>query len=130
MSTVSSKLTELANAIRSKTGGTAKLTLDGMISAVNGLTVGSGADIEALGVLCDWAVTLDEGSVPIVSVANYHPSYYLIVDVFYGDGSMTDWCICPDDSDSIYCGDIDSKYGMSAAGGVFIQNVRWSANEV
>lgn len=34
---LTNKLTAIANAIRSKTGGTAKLTLDGMASAINGL---------------------------------------------------------------------------------------------
>lgn len=42
MATVNEKMTELANAIRSKTGGTSALTLDGMITAVNGITTGSG----------------------------------------------------------------------------------------
>lgn len=34
---LTNKLTAIAEAIRSKTGGTAKLTLDGMVSAINGL---------------------------------------------------------------------------------------------
>lgn len=34
---LTNKLTAIAEAIRTKTGGTAKLTLDGMVSAINGL---------------------------------------------------------------------------------------------
>ena len=39
------KMTALANAIRSKTGGTDLLTLDGMAEAVNGLSIGGGGDL-------------------------------------------------------------------------------------
>lgn len=36
------KLTNIANAIRAKTGGTDPLTLDGMVEAINGITAGGG----------------------------------------------------------------------------------------
>lgn len=36
------KLTAIGNAIRSKTGGTAQLTLDGMVTAINGIETGTG----------------------------------------------------------------------------------------
>lgn len=42
MATVNEKMTQLANAIRSKSGTTGALSLDGMISAVNGITTGGG----------------------------------------------------------------------------------------
>lgn len=38
------KLTAIANSIRSKTGGTEQLSLDGMATAINGITVGGGSD--------------------------------------------------------------------------------------
>lgn len=38
---VNSKMTAIANAIRAKTGGTGKLTLDGMASAVAGIQIGT-----------------------------------------------------------------------------------------
>jgi hypothetical protein len=40
MATVNDKMTALANAIRTKSGATGKLSLDGMISAVNGISTG------------------------------------------------------------------------------------------
>lgn len=43
MATVNEKMTQLANAIRSKSGTTSALSLDGMISAVNGITTGGTA---------------------------------------------------------------------------------------
>lgn len=43
---VNSKMTAIADAIRAKTGGTAKLSLDGMASAIAGISTGSSGGIE------------------------------------------------------------------------------------
>ena len=39
------KLTAIGNAIRGKTGGTDLLTLDGMVTAINGISTGGGATL-------------------------------------------------------------------------------------
>ena len=49
MATVNEKMTQLANAIRSKSGASGKLTLDGMITAVNGITTGGGTSYQLWG---------------------------------------------------------------------------------
>lgn len=41
---VSSKMTAIANAIRGKTGGSALLTLDGMATAIAGISTGGGGE--------------------------------------------------------------------------------------
>lgn len=91
---------------------------------------GAENSLPALGVLCDWNVVVDSGSQPIVTIINYHPFYYLVCDVYYGDLSQTDWCIYPDDSDSIHWGDYEPGFGMQGGEGVFIENVRWLPNEI
>lgn len=44
---LTNKLTAIADAIRAKTGGTDLLSLDGMASAVNGIVLGDGAEVQA-----------------------------------------------------------------------------------
>lgn len=55
---VNEKMTAIANAIRSKTGGTENLTLDAMAEAIAGIETGSGGDYtnEQIGTLIDRSV--------------------------------------------------------------------------
>lgn len=75
---LTSKLTAIANAIRSKTGGSAKLSLDGMVTAINGLKTTFSTQTKS--------VTLSESSQTVkpdsgydglsqVSVPGISPSY-------------------------------------------------------
>lgn len=81
-------------------------------------------DLEALGALCDWQVTIDSNSNATITIINYHPSYYLVCDIiFRGDMEWCDFCVYPDDS---------SSYDFSRIGSsdITIENVRWSSYEV
>lgn len=49
MATVNEKMTALADKIRSKTGGTSKLSIDGMIDALDNIVAGGGVDDHIVG---------------------------------------------------------------------------------
>ena len=51
------KLTAIADAIRSKTGGTEPLTLDGMVTAIDGISAGGGDEASVLDSLIDGSIT-------------------------------------------------------------------------
>lgn len=68
------KLTAIANAIRSKTGGTEKLSLDGMATAINGITVGGGSDDTMKGLIERnvTEVVIPNGTTKIAGFAFYY----------------------------------------------------------
>ena len=84
----------------------------------------SSGDIEALGALCDWQLTTDSGSVPTVTILNYHPSYYLHCDIEFGNGSSNgSLVVSPNSSKSFVCEESFSYYQQ-----IDIYNVRWKAS--
>ena len=85
---------------------------------------GSSEDFEALGALCDWDITTNEQSIPIVTICNYHPSYFLHCHISARGGNLDDdYVVDPDDCRSILFDD-----AFSAIQPVYVRNVRWSAN--
>lgn len=62
MATVAEKMTAIADAIRAKTGGTEPLTLDGMVTAIAGISGGGGAENVAA-LLMNTLTTLDNSIV-------------------------------------------------------------------
>ena len=101
--------------------------LEGILDTVNSLPDAGGGnseDLEALGVLCDWQITTNSDSVPIITIINYHPSYYLHCDIESTmDGELYHIVIAPDDSDS-YTDIYTLTYGEQ----IDIMNVRWKAS--
>ena len=93
-------------------------------------------DLEALGVLCDWQITTDSDSCPLLTIINHHPSYYLhctVCDEYgadwwdYDTDDYFGWevyvTVPPDSTKTIYA---DTPF--SEIKPVYIDNVRWSAN--
>lgn len=67
------KLTNIADAIREKTGGTEKLSLDGMAEAIAGISAGGGDEQSALDSLIDGSIT--EITSNVTRIRNYSFSY-------------------------------------------------------
>lgn len=91
---------------------------------------GSSEDLEALGVLCDWQFMTDASSFPIVTIINYHPSYYLHCDIIF-DGETVPFVVSPaPDADGTASSYSWADYGLpfSEAGYIDVVNVRWKAN--
>lgn len=98
-------------------------------------TEGSGTDLEALGALCDWQIMTDSNSLPLVSIRNYHPSYYLLCELW--DSNHNPWWDYDDDSDLVD-GEVvippgtsktfyrDDSFGATQL--IHVDNVRWVAN--
>lgn len=97
--------------------------------------VGQSEGLEALGALCDWSLTLDPNSFPIITIVNHHPSYYLHCDVYddignsvldyetddpFVDGVIT---VAPNSYLSLYIDGVPKE-----GNAVLVENVRWSAN--
>ena len=93
-------------------------------------------DLEALGALCDWQITTDSDSCPLLTIINHHPSYYLhctVCDEYgadwwdYDTDDYFGWevyvTVPPDSTKTIYA---DTPF--SEIKPVYIDNVRWSAN--
>ena len=83
------KMTALADAIRSKTGETDLLTLDGMSEAIAGIATGGGAKIatgtftpaENLESSCDITITHNLGEIPKFAMVVREPSGSLVSDI-------------------------------------------------
>lgn len=91
---------------------------------------GSSEDLEALGVLCDWQLMTDSYSFPIVTIINYHPSYYLHCDIIF-DGEMVPFVVSPaPDADGTASSYSWADYGLpfSDTGNIDVIDVRWKAN--
>lgn len=63
MATVAEKMTAIADAIRAKTGGTEPLTLDGMATAIEGISGGGDGAENVAALLMDTLTTLDNSIV-------------------------------------------------------------------
>lgn len=91
---------------------------------------GSSEDLEALGVLCDWQFMTDASSFPIVTIINYHPSYYLHCDIVF-DGETVPFVVSPaPDADGTASSYSWADYGLAFSEAKYIDvvNVRWKAN--
>lgn len=88
---------------------------------------GSSTDLEALGALCDWSMVSNSESQPMMTIMNYHPSYYLICDIYAesvgGNGWSADVTVDPDSSTSIT---VPFAFNMDAF--VEVNDVRWVQN--
>ena len=85
---------------------------------------GSSADLEALGVLCDWMITTNSDSEPTLTVINRHPSYYLRCDVYYSiEDEDIEMIVEPESSYSVFLG---GRFTMESE--LYVGNVRWTAN--
>lgn len=99
-----------------------------------GHTIGQSEALEALGALCDWMITTDAYSNPMITILNHHPNYYLHCEIYDGvgnswydfeDGSVVeDEAVIPPNSSKTFYGE-DSLSNIKP---VNIDNVWWSAN--
>lgn len=90
--------------------------------------------LEALGALCDWMITTDAYSNPMITILNHHPNYYLHCEIYDGVGNswydfeddsvVEDEAVIPPNSSKTFYG----EYSLSNIKPVNIDNVRWSAN--
>lgn len=85
------------------------------------------ADLEALGELCEWQVTTDSDSLPVVTIVNHHPSYYMhyTIEEYIDDelDDIYDGVVLPADSDTVSFGkELSERYQ------IYVTNVRWSAS--
>lgn len=87
------------------------------------LSAETAGDLEAIGVLCDWQVTMDSASNATITIVNYHPSYYLHCDVTDTmDGEVYTIVVSPEDSDSYIAN------GYAGGESIYVMNVRWKAS--
>ena len=85
---------------------------------------GSSADLEALGVLCDWQILGDTGnSDSMVYIFNYHPSYYLRCNIFYPSGNVMSAVVAPNSGESVFVQETIASWDT-----IEIQDVRWTAS--
>lgn len=88
---------------------------------------GSSEALEALGALCEWQVTTDSNSAPMITIVNYHPSYYLHFTVVeYIDGEVDDFYEGVVNPDDVHTEGFAQP--LSSSHEIHIENVRWSAN--
>ncbi len=92
-------------------------------------------DLEALGTLCDWQITTDSNSWPVITIVNYHPSYYLHCAIYDEAGSS----MYDPDTDIYFDGvsvvvppnssrSVAFDYSFSYIKPLYIDNVRWKAS--
>lgn len=94
----------------------------GFIAGRNG---GSSEDLEALGALCDWQITTDSASMPILTICNYHPTYYLHCHVWASNSNVDDdFVVAPDDCVSVEF--LDEVFSLIQP--IYVNSVRWSAD--
>lgn len=91
-----------------------------------------GVDLEALGELCEWMITTDSNSYPVITIRNMHPSYYLhgVIVTYDWRGGMnvkrTTFVVSPNasksytplQSSSLTFGDVQFN----------LEDVRWKAS--
>ena len=94
-----------------------------------------GVDLEALGALCDWQVATNSDSWPVITIVNYHPSYYLHCAIYDDGGSQmydpdTDIyfdgvsvVVPPNSSRSVA---FDQRFSNSVP--LYVESVRWKAS--
>lgn len=91
MATVNEKMTALANAIRTKSGATGKLSLDGMISAVNGISTGGGTTTYQLWGAHTFIPNLDDVNIGRFVGAYTIPQYSIYGWFFDYSGNNNGW---------------------------------------
>jgi hypothetical protein len=97
-----------------------------------GVSVGSSGGLEALGALCDWQFMIDSGSSPVLTIWNYHPSYYMFCYIEY-NGFDVEVAIPCDDADSwdingLMHDEYGDEYNASQFGAgatVNVYGIRW-----
>lgn len=82
-----------------------------------------GEDLEALGSLCEWIVRMDDDSIPVVTIWNLHPTYFLKCSVEYtsvAGSDRRDLTIDPGEDLSV-----DYQVAIASGNDISVENIRW-----
>lgn len=97
-----------------------------------GYSAGQTEGLEALGVLCEWQVMVDSYSIPVVDIANCHPSYYLHCTVMESHQNSIQYqvnLVIPPNSSRSYSSQRYDDSSVSYGDLWFhVENVRWKAS--